>query len=225
MNERRKQRLAGEEIAGVQRREDRRRNQCDRDFRMSGLPHQVDDDSAGENLLREADEETGQQPGCDETEAGLAVVGGGKSQDVEQEHDGDGNPHPSSAPNRLAREQLFQPPEREREDHEDHPADRDRQSVGEQNGLDAVRRANQRSDQRDESQGCELVQPVIDGGGQKALPPSTALPETLPTRRLTLLRHFAPPWPTDPGRAVPLLYRAVYARGQRVRPSVEPLPG
>jgi hypothetical protein len=66
------------------------------------------------DLFGEADEETVDEPRHDHGRTCLAVVDRGEVQHVERQRDGDGDPHPAAAADRLRPEQLTQPAERHR---------------------------------------------------------------------------------------------------------------
>ena len=56
------ERLTRKQVARVERGEQRRRHEGDRDLGVPGLAHQIDDVAAREDLFREADAQAGQEP-------------------------------------------------------------------------------------------------------------------------------------------------------------------
>jgi len=137
-------------------------------------------EAAGEGLLREADDQSGEQPGRDDGEPGLAVVDAEQVEHVEQQHGDDRDPHPSSTTDRLGAEEFAQPSDREGEDHQDDSGQQDGERGGEEDVLGASGRAPDAAEQRaDDEHRDALIDRVVDGGEDERLPPAAAIPEAL----------------------------------------------
>ena len=100
----------------MQRCEDERGQQHDRALAVAAAAKEVDGETAGEEFFGEADEEAGDEHSDDGAGVPAGIVDAGESQDVEHDDDGDADPHPPRAADRLAAEELLQPAERQREE-------------------------------------------------------------------------------------------------------------